>query len=24
MKLKTRLTKLGRDPIKQKGFVNPG
>ena len=24
MKRKTRLTKLGRDPLKQKGFINPG
>ena len=24
MKIKTKLTKLGRDPKKQKGFVNPG
>ena len=24
MKIKTKLTKLGRDPIKQKGFINPG
>jgi len=24
MKLKTKLTKLGRDPKKQKGFINPG
>jgi len=24
MKRKTKLTKLGRDPIKQKGFINPG
>ena len=24
MKLKTKLTKLGRDPLKQKGFINPG
>ena len=24
MKLKTKLTKLGRNPIKQKGFINPG
>ena len=24
MKRKTRLTKIGRDPKKQKGFVNPG
>ena len=24
MKIKTRLTKLGRNPKKQKGFVNPG
>ena len=24
MKIKTKLTKLGRDPIRQKGFINPG
>ncbi|PPR52549.1 MAG: Cystathionine beta-lyase MetC [Alphaproteobacteria bacterium MarineAlpha5_Bin6] len=24
MKIKTKLTKLGRDPKKQKGFINPG
>ena len=24
MKRKTKLTKIGRDPKKQKGFVNPG
>ncbi len=24
MKIKTKLTKLGRDPINQKGFINPG
>ena len=24
MKIKTKLTKLGRDPLKQKGFINPG
>ena len=24
MKRKTKLTKLGRDPLKQKGFINPG
>ncbi len=24
MKIKTKLTKLGRNPIKQKGFINPG
>ena len=24
MKIKTRLTKIGRDPHKQKGFINPG
>ena len=24
MKIKTRLTKIGRDPYKQKGFINPG
>jgi len=24
MKNKTKLTKLGREPIKQKGFINPG
>ena len=24
MKRKTKLTKLGRDPIRQKGFINPG
>ena len=24
MKIKTKLTKIGRDPKKQKGFINPG
>ena len=24
MKIKTKLTKLGRNPLKQKGFINPG
>ncbi len=24
MKIKTKLTKIGRDPLKQKGFINPG
>ena len=24
MKIKTKLTKLGRNPIRQKGFINPG
>ena len=24
MKIKTKLTKIGRNPLKQKGFINPG
>ena len=24
MKIKTTLTKIGRNPLKQKGFINPG
>jgi cystathionine beta-lyase/cystathionine gamma-synthase len=24
MKIKTKLIKIGRDPKKQKGFINPG
>ena len=24
MKKSTKLVKLGRDPLKQKGFINPG
>ena len=24
MKIKTKLTKIGRDPKSQKGFINPG
>ena len=24
MRIKTKFTKLGRDPKKQKGFINPG
>ena len=24
MKIKTKLTKIGRNPIEQKGFINPG
>jgi Cystathionine beta-lyases/cystathionine gamma-synthases len=24
MKIKTKLTKIGRDPKKQEGFINPG